>query len=82
MNLLALLANTKVSLVGDDRMIWPQDSKGKFTIKSFYRVVCEGLSSIDFPVDAIWRSKAPTKACFLDWVATKGKVPTKDMLKT
>jgi len=54
-----------VSPVGDDRMIWPHDSKGKFTIKSFYRVLCERSSDIHFPVDAIWRFKAPTKACFL-----------------
>jgi len=27
LNLLALLANTKVSLVADDRMIWPHDFK-------------------------------------------------------
>jgi len=38
--------------------------KVKFTIKSFYRVLCEGSSDIDFPVDAIWKSKAPTKALF------------------
>ena len=80
MNLLALIANTKVTPVSDNKMIWPHDSKRKFTIKSFYRVVCEGLSSIDFPVDAIWRSKAPTKAYFLARAATKGKVPIEDML--
>jgi len=40
LNLLALLATTKVLPVGDYRMIWPHDSKGKFTIKSFYRVLC------------------------------------------
>ena len=79
MNPLALLANTKVTPVGDDKMIWPHDSKRKFTIKNFYRVVCEGY--IDFPLDAIWRSKTPTKACFLAWATTKGKVPTEDMVK-
>ena len=61
-------------------IIWPHDSKGKFTIKSFYREVCEGSSNINFPADAIRRSKAPTKDCFLAWAATKGKVPKEDML--
>ena len=74
-------ADIKVAPVGDDRMIWPHDSKGEFTIKSFYRVLGEGSSDIDFPVDVIWRSKAPTKVCFLAWADTKGKVPTEDILK-
>ena len=65
MNLLALLANAKVALVGDDMILWPHDSKRNFTIKSFYREVCQGLSIIDFLADTIGRSKAPTKACFL-----------------
>jgi len=65
LNLLALLANTKVALVGDNKITWPHDSKGNFTIKSFYREVCEGSSNIYFLVDAIWRSNALTKACFL-----------------
>jgi len=73
LNLLALLANIKVSRVGDDRMIWPHDSKGEFTIKSFYRVLCEGSCDIDFPVDVIWRSKAPIKACFFGSGSYKGK---------
>ena len=81
LDLLALLANIKVVQVGEDKMIWPHDSKGEFTIKSFYTVLCEGSSDIDFPVDVIWRSKAPTKACFLTWAVPKGKVPTEDMLK-
>ena len=67
--------------VGDDMILWPHDSKRKFTFKSFCREVCEGSSIIDFPADAIWRSKAPTRACFLAWTATKGKVPTEYMLK-
>ena len=81
LNFLALLASAKVAPVGDDMMIWPHDSKRKFTIKSFYRVVCEGSSNIDFLVDAMWRSKVPTKAWFLAWATTKGKVHTEDMLK-
>jgi len=78
LDLLALLANTKVATLDDDMIIWPHDSRGKLTIKSFYRDVCEGSSNIDFSADAIWRFRAPTKACFSAWAATKGKVPKED----
>jgi len=67
--------------MGDDMILWPHDSKRKFTIKSFYREVCEASSIINFPADAIRRSKALIEACFLAWAATKGKVPTEEMLK-
>jgi len=81
LSLLALLADSKIVSVGDDMILWPHDSTKKFTIKSFYGEVCIGSSFIDFPADAIWRSEAPLKACFLAWAATKGKVPTEEMLK-
>jgi len=78
LNLLPLLANTKVALVRDDMILWPYDSKRKLTIKSFYREVCKGLSIIDFSADAIWRSKAPTKACFSAWATSKGSAYKRD----
>ena len=53
LDLLALLANIKVAQVGEDRMIWPHDSKREFTIKSFYRVLYEGSGDTDFPADII-----------------------------
>ena len=37
LTLLALLANTKVSTVGDDKIVWPHGSKGQLTIKSLQR---------------------------------------------
>ena len=40
-----------------------------------------GTHHPNFPVKAIWKSKAPIKACFLVWAASKGKVPTEIMLK-
>ena len=53
LNVLVLPANTKVAPVSDNKIIWPHDSKGKFTIKSFYREVCEGLCDLAFSTDAI-----------------------------
>ena len=43
LNLLALLANTKIAPVGNDKIILPHDSKGNFIIKIFYREVCVGF---------------------------------------
>ena len=65
---------------GDDKIIWSLTSSGIFSVKS----LCERLLRSNhptFPVKAIWKSKAPTKACFLVWAASKGKVPTEIMLK-
>ena len=80
LSLLALLDGSKVDLASNDMILWPHDSTKKFTIKIFIKI-SKGLSVIDFPADAIWKSKAPLKACFLAWAATKVKVPTEEMLK-
>ena len=50
----------------------------------FVKRLCEkvlGSNCPNFPSKAIWKSKASTKACFLAWVASKGKVPMKGILK-
>ena len=73
--------NTKVATVGNDKIIWPHDSKWMFTIKSFYMEVCVELSNFAFPADAIWRSKAPTKACFMAWQLPRGKCLQKICLR-
>ena len=53
LDLLALLANISVVQVGEDKMIWPHDAKGDFTIKSFFRVLYKGPAVTDFPADVI-----------------------------
>ena len=66
---------------GDDEIIWSLNSSGIFSVKS----LCERMPGSNhpiFPVKAIWKSKAPTKACFLVWAASKGKVPIESMLKS
>ena len=35
LNLLALLANTNVASVGDDKIIWSNDLEGKFIVTEF-----------------------------------------------
>ena len=64
LRLLALLANM-VCYEGDDEILWPHDSSGQFSVKSYCREMYKGLSTLDFPTKAIWKSKAPTKACFV-----------------
>ena len=65
---------------GDDKIIWSINYSGIFSVKS----VCErmlGSNHPIFPVKVIWKSKAPTKACFSSLGAFKRKIPTEIMLK-
>ena len=81
LSLLALLANTKVVLKGEDEIHWPHDSSAQFTIKSYCKETDKGSTQLDFPAKAIPNSKAPTNVCFLAWATTKGKIPMEDMFK-
>ena len=65
----------------NDKLVWPLDPKGSFNIKSFCKAVDDWPLCLDFPSIAIWRSKAPPKACFFAWVAVLEKVLTEDFLK-
>ena len=75
-SLLSLLADLyAVGLPkGDDKIIWFLNSSGIFSVKS----LCERMLGSNHPifsVNAIRKSKALTKACFLVWTASNGKVP-------
>jgi len=61
-NLLATLAAMEVKAQVNDELVWPLDSKGIFSIKSFCRAIYDGPAHSNFPSTAIWRSKAPPKA--------------------
>ena len=59
---------------GDDKTIWSLTSSGIFPVKS----LCErmlGSNHPTFQVKAIWKSKAPTKACFLRGQHPKERSP-------
>ena len=43
LRLLALLANMKVSYEGDDEILWPHDSGGQFSVKSYWREMYKRL---------------------------------------
>ena len=82
LDLLSLLADLDVDIhtEGEDKIIWSIESKGTFSVKSLCKRMI-GSSGPYFLTKAIWKSEAPTKACFLAWVASKGKVATEIMLK-
>jgi len=66
-NLLAILAVREVKAQVNDELVWPLDPKGSFHIKSFCNAVYNRPLCPGFPLTAIWRSKAPPKACFFAW---------------
>ena len=78
LGLLALLANANVVLEGVDEIHWLHNSSGQFTVTSYCKETFKGSTQLDFP---FWKSKAPTKVCFLAWANNQGRIPTKDMLK-
>jgi len=82
LSLLSLLADLDVDVhaEGEDKIILSLESKGTFFVKSLCQRML-GSNGVDFPAKAIWKSKAPIKACFLAWEASKGKVPMEVMLK-
>ena len=75
-----MLANTKVAFESDDQILWPYDPSGKFIIKSYCREIFRWLNQ-DVPARAIWKCKAPTRACYLAWAATRRKAPRATYLK-
>jgi len=79
--LLAVLAGKEVLSQGKDEIVWPLNSKGSFSVKSFCSTYFDALDGRDFTAKSIWKSKAPTKVCFFAWATTLGKIPTDDMLK-
>jgi len=80
-NLLAVLAGKEVLSQGKDEIVWPLNSKGSFSVKSFCFKQFEALDGCDFAAKSIWKSEALTKVCFVAWAATLGKIPIDDMLK-
>ncbi|KAL4189211.1 hypothetical protein AMTRI_Chr08g205860 [Amborella trichopoda] len=65
---------------GKDSMIWTPSPSGRFSVKSFYRVIAEGNELSDISSKA-WDSIAPPRAQFFLWLATLGKPLTIDNLQ-
>ena len=82
LSLLSLLADLDVDVhaEGEVKINRSLESNGTFSIKSLCKRML-GFQGPYLPVKAIWKSKAPTKACFLAWGASKGNVPMEIMLR-
>ena len=80
-NLLALLAGKEVVPQGNDDIVWPLNSKGSFSFKSFCSTQVEAKDCWDVTTRSIWKFRALTKVCFFAWAASKGKIPTEDKLE-
>jgi len=70
-----------------DKVRWKQNTKGCFTVRSFYLKllnfnysVLEILGDRGFPCQHIWRPLTPVKVSFFVWEASHGKILTIDNL--
>ena len=63
-SLLSLLAGKEVLAQGNDVIVWPLNSNGSFSVKSFRSTQVEVTSCCDGAAKAVWNSRVPTKAFF------------------
>ena len=64
-----------------DKVRWSLNSKGCFTVRSFYLKLLDGCGSLSlgtinegsFPHKLIWRTLAPIKVSFFVWEASHGR---------
>jgi hypothetical protein len=65
---------------GEDKLRWPPSRKGKFDVRSFYKILAY-KETAHFPWKSIWRTKVPLKVTFFAWVAALGKILTLDNIR-
>lgn len=64
----------------EDTILWNYDSKGVYTVKSFYNIVnFRGVLPTNIPV--IWKFKIPPRIQIFLWLLTKNKLLTRDNLQ-
>jgi hypothetical protein len=65
---------------GEDKLWWTLSCKGKFDVRSFYKILaCKDNSS--FPWKSIWWTKAPLKVAFFAWSVALVKILIMDNLR-
>jgi hypothetical protein len=75
-----LLYSIRVDRERKDQLWWSPSHKGKFDVRSFYKVLsCKEV--VHFPWKSIWRTKVPLKVAFFAWLAALGKILTMDNLR-
>jgi hypothetical protein len=76
----SLLYSIRVGLDGEDQLWWSPSHKGKFKVRSFYKVLaCKEV--VHFSWKSIWQTKAPLKVAFFAWTVALGKILTMDNLR-
>ena len=66
------LCGKRVNIFEEGKVWWTETKSGKFSIKSFYKVL-ESDSSVYFPMKIIWNSCVQPKVSFFAWEALWGK---------
>jgi len=66
--------------MGGDKLWWSPSRKGKFNVRSFYKILAY-KEIAHFPWKSIWWTKVPLKVAFFAWVAALGKIFTLDNLR-
>jgi len=65
---------------GEDKLWWTPSHKGKFDVRSFYKVfACK--EEDPFPGKSIWQTKVPLTVTFFAWLAMLRKILTLDNLR-
>jgi hypothetical protein len=71
----SLLYSLRVRRVREDKLRWNPTFKGKFDVRSFYRVLARNAGR-SFSWKSIWRTKTPVKVAFFAWSMVLGKIFT------
>jgi hypothetical protein len=75
-----LIYSTNLDGNGVDTLCWQQKSKGRFTVRSFYRCLSP-TPSLVFPWKGVWNPKVPPRVAFFLWTTVLGKILTADNLR-
>ena len=62
---------------GMDSLCWTPSSKGIFEVCSYYSVLIQSTDTY-FPWRSVWNSKVPSRVAFFIWIASLGKILTRD----
>ncbi|XP_019055669.1 PREDICTED: uncharacterized protein LOC109115777 [Nelumbo nucifera] len=72
LELMSLMLNQKIDVLGEDRWFWKWKPDGAFSVKSMADKLCSvGLS--EFPAGQIWNPLSPSKSNFLVWTMALDK---------
>lgn len=64
----------------EDRLLWNLDEKGVYTANSIYRVIA-GAGLVKWRYSIIWKCKVPPTVRLFIFLAIKGKLLTRDVLR-